>query len=342
MQYQQEQDYTKKLDAGLWRRLIRYMKPYHKYLYAIMATMAVSALCDTIFTLLTREAIDTFIADGATGGRLSFILRYAGTLLVQTACIFSFCQLCGRAECGINRHIRKLSFKRLEELSFSYYDQTPVGFIISRMTSDTARLGETVAWGLVDLFWSGAYILITAVAMFMLDVRMALLVLSVMPVIAIVAVWFQKRILAGYRLVRKTNSQITGAFNEGIMGAKTSKTLVREEANCREFAELTGTMRSASIRAAVLSALFLPIVTSLGSIATAMVLHRGGTEVFSASGLVTIGTLAAFVQYATDIFEPISSHGTAFRIEAKTWSVPKPIRRLRLNSDIMQISEILI
>ena len=166
--------------------------------------------------------------------------------------------LCGKAECGINRHIRKLAFKRLEELSFSYYDQTPVGFIISRMTSDTARLGETVAWGLVDLFWSAAYILITAVAMLLLNVRMALLVLSVMPVIAVVAVWFQKRILAGYREVRKTNSQITGAFNEGIMGAKTSKTLVREEANCEEFSVLTGKMRTSSIRAAVLSALFCP------------------------------------------------------------------------------------
>ena len=341
MQYQQEQDYTKKLDAGLWRRLIGYMKPYHKHLIAIMATMDVSALCDTIFPLLTREAIDTFIGGGATAGRGWFIARYAGTLLLQTACIFTFCQLCGRAECGINRHIRKLSFKRLEELSFSYYDQTPVGFIISRMTSDTARLGETVAWGLVDLFWSGAYILITAVAMFLLDARMALLVLSVMPVIAAAAVWFQKRILASYREVRKTNSQITGAFNEGIMGAKTSKTLVREEANCAEFSVLTGKMRSASIRAAVFSALFFPIVISLGSIATALVLQRGGTEVFSARGLVTVGTLAAFVQYSTGIFEPISNIARIFAdLQASQAAAERVVGMLETEPEIFDTPEV--
>ena len=341
MQSQQEQDYTKKLDAGLWRRLIRYMKPYHKYLYAIMATMAVSALCDTIFPLLTREAIDSFIGQGKTGGRLWFILRYAGTLLLQTGCIFGFCQLCGRAECGINRHIRKLAFKRLEELSFSYYDQTPVGFIISRMTSDTARLGETVAWGIVDLFWSGSYILITAVAMLLLNVRMALLVLSVMPVIAVAAVWFQKRILASYREVRKTNSQITGAFNEGIMGAKTSKTLVREEANCEEFSVLTGRMRASSIRAAVLSALFFPIVTSLGSIATALVLHRGGAEVFSAQGLVTVGTLAAFVQYATGIFEPISSIARIFAdLQSSQAAAERVVSLLETEPEIFDTPEV--
>ena len=263
MQQQKETDYTKKLDAGLWKRLIGYMKPYHRHLLGIMATMAVSALCDTLFPLLTREAIDRFAAAQSAGQLAWFIVRYVGTVLLQGACIFTFIHLCGRAEMGINRHIRKLCFKRLQELSFSYYDQTPVGFIISRMTSDTSRLGETVAWGLVDLFWSGAYILMTTAAMLALDVRMALLVLSVMPVIALVAVWFQKRILAGYRLVRKTNSQITGAFNEGIMGAKTTKTLVREEASGREFSALSGTMRAASIRAAVLSALFGIIDTIL-------------------------------------------------------------------------------
>jgi ATP-binding cassette subfamily B protein len=202
--------------------------------------------------------------------------------------------LCGKAECGINRHIRGMCFRRLEELSFSYYDTTPVGYIISRMTSDTSRLGDTIAWGLIDLFWSVAYLVITATTMFILNWKLALLVLAVVPVIAVAAVWFQKRILEGYRTVRKTNSKITGAFNEGIMGAKTTKTLVREKANCEEFGELTGTMRRSSIRAAVLSALFMPIVTCLGSLASALVLWNGGNEVISAAGILTIGTLAAF------------------------------------------------
>lgn len=312
MQYQQETDYTRRLDAKLWRRVVGYMKPYHRHLIGIMALMTVSALCDTLFPLLTREALDRLVGAGPASRIAGFALRYGAVVLAQTGCIFCFCMLCNKTECGINRHIRRLGFRKLQELSLSYYDQTPVGYIISRMTSDTARLGETIAWGLVDLFWSAAYILITAVAMLALNVKLALLVLSVMPVIAAAAIWFQKRILESYRQVRKTNSQITGAFNEGIMGARTSKTLVLEEANCREFSALTGRMREASVRAAVLSALFLPIVTSLGAVATAMVLHIGGTSVSVPQSAVTVGTLAAFVQYATGIFEPISNIARIF------------------------------
>ncbi len=310
MQQQQEQDYTKRFDASLWKRLIAYMKPYHKHLIGVMIAMCISAVCDVVFPLMTREVLDNYTT--LTSKSIAwFAIRYAGIILVQSACIFAFCRLAGKAEAGVNRHIRALSFQRLEELSFSYYDTMPVGYIISRMTSDTARLGETVAWSLVDLFWSASYIVITAVSMLVLNVRLALLVLSVMPVIAVIAVWFQKRILASYRIVRKTNSQITGAFNEGITGAKTSKTLRREKANTEEFKLLSGTMRRSSIHAAVMSALFMPIVVSLGALATAMVLARGGHEVYIL-GTLTIGTLAAFVSYATGIFEPISNIARIF------------------------------
>ena len=312
MQQQQERDYTQRLDAGLWLRLAGYLKPYRIHLLLSAAALVASALCDAAFPLLTREALDRFVGTGRLDGLAGFAARYAAVILAQAACIFANCWLSGRAECGINRHIRKLGFRRLSELPFSYYDQTPVGYIIARMTSDTARLGETVAWGLNDLIWSGSYVAITAAAMFLMDARMALLVLSVVPLIAAAAAWFQKRILAGYRVVRKTNSRITGAFNEGIMGARTTKTLRREAANSREFSELTRTMRESSVRAAALSALFLPIVTCLGSVAVALVLWKGGQDVFHAPPRLTVGTLAAFVQYATGIFEPISSIARIF------------------------------
>ena len=340
MQQQQETDYTKRFDTGLWRRLIRYMQPYYRHLAGIMLTMAVSAACDALFPLMTREAIDRFVTDRESAGLIGFALRYLGIVAAQTACIFTFIRLSGQAECGINRHIRLMCFKRLEELSFSYYDQMPVGFIISRMTSDIARLGETVAWGLVDLFWALFYIVITAVAMFTLNWKLALLVLSVVPAIAVAAVWFQKRILAGYRVVRKTNSRITGAFNEGIMGAKTSKTLVREEANAGEFAVLTGTMRTASVRAAVLSALFLPIVTSLGAVATALVLWRGGSDVWL-YGVLSIGTLAAFVSYATGIFEPISSIARIFAdLQASQAAAERVVSMLETEPAIFDTPEV--
>ena len=341
MQQQQEKDFTRRLDAGLWLRLAGYIKPYRRLLLISAATLIVSALCDTLFPLLTREALDRFVIAGQAGGLAGFAARYAAAILVQAACIYANSWLSGRAECGINRHIRLLGFRRLSELPFSYYDQTPVGYIIARMTSDIPRLGETVAWGLNDLIWSGGYILITAAAMFMLDARLALIVLAVVPVIAVAAVWFQKRILAGYRTVRKTNSRITGAFNEGIMGARTTKTLRRERANCEEFAQLTRIMRSASVRAAVLSALFMPIVTSLGAVATALVLWKGGQDVFHVPQLVSVGTLAAFVQYATGIFEPISNIARIFAdLQASQAAAERVVSMLETEPEIADTPEV--
>lgn len=124
MQQQQEQDYTKRFDVGLWRRLIAYLKPYHKHLLGIMAAMCVSALCDVLFPLMTREALDNYRSLNSHS-IVWFAVRYGGIILLQFACIFTFCRLAGKAEQGINRHIRALSFKRLERLSFSYYDAMP-------------------------------------------------------------------------------------------------------------------------------------------------------------------------------------------------------------------------
>ncbi|MBQ2956882.1 MAG: ABC transporter ATP-binding protein [Clostridia bacterium] len=310
MQFQEEQDYNKRFDMGLWVRLARYAKPFYKHLAIISIAMLACAGGDVIFPLLTREAIDTFVANGETSGLGMFILKYMTVLLLQVGCIFTFCKLSGHVEVGMCHRIREIGFKRLQELPFSFYDKTPVGYMIARMTSDAQRLGDTIGWGLIDLLWSAGYIVMVMIIMLTLNVQMSLMVMLVMPIIAVVAVYFQKRILKSYREVRKTNSKITGAFNEGIMGAKTTKTLVREEANYGEFTELTTSMKKSSIRAAVLSALFMPIVSSLGSLAAAYALWKGGYDVFS--GALSFGTLTVFMNYTTQIFEPISSIARIF------------------------------
>ncbi len=311
MQYNEEFDYTKRFDVGVWKKILRLAKPFHKRLYLILAVMSVTASFDVSFPLLNRRAIDQFAAAGTLDGLGGFIALNAAVVLGLSACILLFINLCGSVEVGLCKLIRRTGFRHLQELPFSFYDKTPVGYLIARMTSDTQRLGDTVAWGLMDFMWSFAYLAIVSVTMFILNWKLALIVLAVMPVIALIAVYFQKRILASYREVRKINSKITGAFNEGIMGAKTTKTLVREDANTQEFTQLTTKMFRSSMQAAITSATFLPIVVSLGGFATALVLARGGYQVF-ALGTTSIGTLTAFMSYATQIFEPISNIARQF------------------------------
>ncbi len=205
---------------------------------------------------------------------------------------------------GICYDIRKEGFKRLQELSFSYYDRTPAGWIMARMTSDAQKLGDVIAWSLIDISWGLAYMLIMAVTMLIVNWHLALISLSVLPLLMIIAMWFQKKILNGYRQVRKINSRITGSYNEGINGARTSKTLVREKSNSAEFAELTGSMRTHAIRTATLSALFMPAVLTLGAVGTSLALWRGGTGVMEGTGL-TYGVLVSFLFATAGFFDPV-------------------------------------
>ncbi|WP_204487955.1 ABC transporter ATP-binding protein [Caldicoprobacter guelmensis] len=287
----------------LWKKLIRYARPYRKDLLLLAATMAISGGIDAIFPLMNRYAVDNFIVPGKLGGLWIFALISVILISIQAFNVWRLICIAGRIETGVCYDIRKIGFKKLQELSFSYFDRTPVGWIMARMTSDIQRLGETVAWGLVDLMWGSAMMVATIAIMLYLNWRLALITLSVVPILVAVSVYFQRVILKAYRQVRKINSQITGAFNEGIMGAKTTKTLAREEENLEEFKILTERMRHSSVRAVVVSSIYMPVVMALGSIGTGLALWVGGEGVIAQS--ITYGTLVAFINYTTQLFEPI-------------------------------------
>jgi ATP-binding cassette, subfamily B, bacterial len=299
----EEHDYSKEFDPQLWRKLLRHAARYKWHLAGLAGVMVLVALIDAYFPQMNRTAIDQFIVPKTTEGLGRFLLKYAGMVVIQAINVYGLIALAGRIEAGICHDLRKVGFRRLQELSFSYYDKTPVGWIMARMTSDAQRLGDTISWGLVDMAWGGTMMLAIAAFMLSMNLVLGLVVLAVIPPLALVSMYFQKKILASNREVRKTNSRISGAYNEGIMGAKTTKTLVRESENLGEFEELTTKMRSSSIRTAVFSGLYLPIVLALGSIGTGLALAAGGASVVS--GALTYGTLVAFIGYTVQFFEPV-------------------------------------
>ena len=340
MQAFQEEDYTKRLDFSLWRKLLKVAKPFHAKLWMIVALMTVSAIIDVALPMLNAYAIDHIIPSGSGGGLPGFALMYLLLISVQVFTIFSFIRLSGRVESGLCYHIRKLGFRKLQELPFSYYDTMPVGYLMSRLTNDTQRLGDTVGWSLVDLCWGAVYLIASAVQMLRLNATLALTVLLVIPPLALISWKFQKGILSAYREVRKRNSQITSGFNEGINGAKTSKTLVREELNIQEFNTVAESMRNASVRAATLSALFLPIVVSLGSLATAWALVRSGQEVL-AHGVMTIGTVQVFVNYTITFFQPVRDIARIFaELQSSQAAAERVLSLLETEPDIVDSDEV--
>jgi ATP-binding cassette subfamily B protein len=265
--------------------------------------MILVAAIDTAFPIMSRYAVDNFVIPQSRENLGYFALAYGVLVVIQSVNVWLLIAVAGKIEVGLCYDLRAKGFRRLQELSFSYYDKTPVGWIMARMTSDSQRLGETISWGLVDMVWGGTMMVAIATVMLVLNPRLALIALTVVPVLAVASVYFQKRILESHREVRKTNSKISGAYNEGIMGAKTTKTLVREEANLGEFSTLASRMRRSSIRTAVFSSLYLPIVLTLGSIGTGLVLWQGGQAVIADA--ITYGTLVAFLAYTVQFFEPV-------------------------------------
>ena len=343
MQQLEERDYTQRFSLSLWKKILRYAKDYHRDLYRLALVMAVTAGCDVLFPMLTGYAIDHFLPregyPGGTEGLPLFIGVYLALLIIQVIAIFRFLYLGGKAEVGTCYVIRRLAFRKLQELPFSYYDRMPVGYLLSRVTSDTQRLAETIGWSLLDLAWGAVMIVAASAAMFFYNAKLTLIVLLVVPPLAVISWWFQQKILHAYRAVRKTNSQITGAFNEGIMGAKTTKTLVREEKNMEEFTALTQDMKRHSVRAASLSALYLPIVVSLGSLATAYALWRGGQEVLI--GGMTLGVLQVFVNYTVQFFEPIRNIAGVFaEMQSAQAAAERVLSLLETESDIVDTPEV--
>ena len=181
---------------------------------------------------------------------------------------------------------------------------------MARMTSDSERLSNILAWGLLDLVWGVTMMIGIAIAMFIMDWKLALVVFSILPFLGWISARFQRRILSSAREVRATNSRITASFNEAIMGVLTSKAFVRERANQNEFAGLTNKMQNASVTNLTHAAVYLPIVITMASLATGLALAVGGMDMLA--GLIPVSTLIAFMAYTRHFFDPIEQLGHWF------------------------------
>jgi len=318
-----EQTYDKPFDLKVWARLLPFLKKYKWRLTFICLAMCVTALIDILLPIYQKQAISQFILPKTTDGLLDYALVYLGIILAEALTIVVFARLAMASEMMIGKDIRSALFKRLQELSFSYYNVTPVGYILARAMNDVSKIASQMSWGLVDIFWSLFYVVGVFVAMLVIDFTMGILLFVLVPFIAVATVYFQKRILSANREVRRQNSRMTGAYNEGISGARTAKTLGVEDKNSDSFEQITGRMYGYSVRAAILNAVFVPVVVFCSSLAVALVLYYGGN--LTLSGVMDFATFSLFITYAVSIFEPIQQLA---RIAADFISLQASIERV--------------
>ena len=296
----------KKTKGAKWfgiPNLVPYMRPYGKLIFWMVLMAFYGSAMDAVIPLFQQYAIDHYIADSTLAGLGWFIGAYVVVILTQTASnyisAFGACKL----ELSVGRDLKRESFNHLQTLSFSYFNQNSVGYVHARVMSDTDRIASTLAWSMAESVWHSAYLVCAIVMMLILNWKMALCVLVIVPIVAISSMYFQKKLVFFHRQVREKNSRITGAFNEGITGATTTKTLVVEDKMEKEFDELTADMKKVSVRAMHFRAIFISTTTLAASLALALVLWRGG--IVTREGVMLIGTLTVFMNYAQGMMEPI-------------------------------------
>ena len=286
-----------------WKKMIPFFRPYYKYFMTTISLNVLLVAVDVLVPLFQSYAIDHFIVPDTLNGIGLFTITYIAVIVIQTISVFFSVRAAIHIEMNVGKDLKRAMFEKLQKLSFSYYNTTPVGYIHARVMSDTAKIASVLAWGLVDMFWALVYVIGVFVIMFCLNVKLAAVVLLVVPFLALVTGLFQSKMLHWNRKVRECNSEITGAYNEGITGVSTSKTLGIEGQNDTAFQETTRKMKESSMTLAKLTAIYMPIILFFSSTVTAYVLARGGYLVLEK--VIALGTLSVFLSYAVGIFEPI-------------------------------------
>lgn len=323
-----------------WAKLLPFLKPYSKQMAVVLIFMLCGAACDIAYPLLSGYAVDTFVTPHTSQGITGFALLYLSVVLLQMVGTIVFARLALRVEMYLGRDLKKKLFVHLQTLSFSYYNTTPVGTIMARVMSDTNRIGSVFAWSLVDIFWSAAYVIGSMAVMLSVNWQLALLVMAVVPVIALLTLYFQKRILRINRQARRINAEITRHYNEGISGAKTSKTLVIEDKNTAAFQEVTSRMRETTVRGVLLNAVYVPIIGFLTALAVAFVITGGGSMVLW--GTIGIGELTVFTSFALNIADPVQTLArTISNFIATQANIERVSALLELRPDITDTPEVI-
>ena len=301
--YFEEEEFDTQMNRDTIWRTIRQGFVHWPLMVGFLVTIGFTSLLDSYFTFLGKRIIDEGILAGDMETLLQIVGQYGALILVQAGLVFAFIYTAGVLGERVQYDLRRKMADHIQTLSLSYFDRTPVGWLMARTNSDAQRVSELVSWGFLDVTWAITNIGSALIFMLFINWRLALIVMAIIPVLIVVAGEFKKRILVEYREVRRINSKITGAYNENITGVRVVKSLSREQANLAEFGGLTGDMYRAGFRAAWLSALFLPMVQLLSAFAVAGVIWYGGFQ-FEASGL-TIGGIQAFIAYITFMLWPV-------------------------------------
>ena len=288
-----------------WKKIFPFLKPYKKELAWLMFTCVFTAFFDAFFPLMTKYAINNFIALKTTDGLVIFTVIFILMAVIQGWGSVVYSQKAIVIEMGVGRDMRYKLYRHIQELSVDYFNVTPVGFILARVMNDTNSMGGMFSWRLAMIVFQGSYLMFILINMIVLDMKLGLMVAAVVLVLCVITAYVQRRLIVLNRAARKQNSKITAAYNEYITGAQTVKSLAGEELIMDEFSEINRDMQYKTMKVRNLERTFMPVIAAIASMCVALVVSVSVPMVRELA--LDVGTLAVFISYTFSILGPIDS-----------------------------------
>ena len=328
----EEEALPDKLNFGIWGRIGRYALRKWPLLLILIFTMLLTTFYDSSFVPMMNKAAYTAADNMLTAGggsiwdislsvhfifgfdlNLSFqnyIILFATMILARSFAIFGTFFLTNLIGMEIMTDLRRDTFRRIQELSFSYFDKTSSGWLIARMQNDTSSIGDVLSWGIIQIFWALFDLIFTLITMFFSNWILSLVVLASIPVVMIIVPIFENAILKAHRTARNAYSHFVGWLAQSIDGAKTIKTLSIEEEVAQEADEITTDICKKRFHAGKINAFFQPILSIISSIMVAVVIAVGLN--LKNQGVVDLAVIVIFIGFVQSIYDPLQSLSETF------------------------------
>ena len=289
-----------KLDKKVWLKIFKEMLKYPWYCVGAILSMIGSAFFETMFIkYICTDGLQTFLSEGINDNFWFFVVKMAMFIVGLGICTALFLRFAGILELKFYKGLTKETFAKLQDQPFSFFDRSSVGWLMARVSSDTSRLGEIISWGMIDIVYAIFKLIFIFVIMWEINFKLSLIMLIIIPVVTIAATIFNNLIVKLSRKQRRINSEITSYLNEGISGAKTSKTLVLEKKTIGEFSSVVNKYQKVTVKIAWTQSAFYQIIAFSSALALALMGYFGGMSIKDSS------ILFLFLNYSTSFFDPV-------------------------------------
>ena len=301
--HQEEEALGKGYDARLMKRLLQYLQPYKSYVALAIVILVAASLLQVVGPWLTQIAIDDVIPNRNTSLLATLAAAYLASVVAGFVLLYAQSVLTAWLGQRVMYDLRTEIFRKLQQLDLGFHDRNPVGRLMTRITSDVEALNELFSSGVVAVFGDLFTLAFILSAMLYMDWRLALITFSVLPFVVLTAFLFRAKLRNAYRDIRVRLARINAYLHERITGIMVVKLFNREKHDARRHAEINQDYLEAHLRSITYYALFFPVIELFTAIALALIIWRGGATLLE--GAVTVGVLAAFIQYARRFFRPI-------------------------------------